>query len=389
MSWSAALPEAALRTLRTAAGRRALQVALLVGGLLVAGLLWGERAHAENGVNGVGERPEGRAGEAVDGRVLVRVAGEMRGPESEGPSGAQVKVSLVLSSSSSRSHPPERPSHVERPEPPGPAAHRVVPDLPAVPDLPVPIGSPALPVPIGSPALPVPIGSPALPDAPALPALPRLPDSTALPDVPGLSDLPGPPDLPPPPGDPVVGLPGAPAPPAPPTSPVSPTPVTADPQPGGTSAPGSGPVVPADEAAPSRQAGSPTPADPRAHGVHAPYALHALHLRPAHPLGHADHLSRPSHLSHPGHPRHPGRPGHPGSSPHAGPAPAAGHWSGGRPDGVLGNRSMADSGSSRHGEAHAVTPSPWAPLALVPGVGARTSGAGTGCGHRDIPLFPG
>lgn len=360
-----------MRTLRTAAGRRALQVALLVGGLLVVGLLWGEQAHAENGVNGVGERPEGRAGEAVDGQVLVRVAGEMRGPESEGPSGARVKVSLVPSSSSSWPHPPVRPSHVERPEPPGPAPHRVVPDLPAVSDLPVPIGSPGLP------------------DAPALPALSRLPDPAALPDVPGLSDLPGPPDLPPPPGGPVVGLPGAPAPPAPPTSPVFPTPVTAGPEPGGVSAPGSGPVVPADEAAPSRQVGRPTPADPRAHGVHAPHTLHTLHLRPAHPLGHADHLGRPSHLSHPGDPGHPRHSGRPGSSPHAGPAPAAGHSSGGRPDGVLGNRSMADSGSSRHGEAHAVTPSPWAPLALVSGVGARTSGAGTGCGHRDIPLFPG
>ncbi|CAL9484983.1 hypothetical protein SUDANB1_03103 [Streptomyces sp. enrichment culture] len=370
-----------MRTLRTAAGRRALQVALLVGGLLVIGLLWGERAHAENGVNGVGERTEGRAGEAVGGHVLVRAAGEMRGPESEGPSGARVKVSLVPSSSSSRSHPPERPSHVERPEPPGSAPHRVVPDLPAVSDLPVPIGLPGLP------------------DAPALPALPRLPGPPALPDVPGLSDLPGPPE-PPPPGDPVVGLPGAPAPPAPPTSPVFPTPafptpVTAGPEPGGVSAPGSVPLVPADEAAPSRQVGRPTPADPRAHGVHAPYALHAVHLRPAHPLGHPDHLGRPSHLNHPGHPGHPGHPrhlgppGHPGSSPHAGPAPAAGHSSGSRPDGVLGNRSMADSGSSRHGEAHAVTPSPWAQLALVSGVGARTSGAGTGCGHRDIPLFPG
>ncbi|MFI9750789.1 hypothetical protein ACIHDP_12140, partial [Streptomyces collinus] len=196
MSWSAALPEAALRTLRTAAGRRALQVALLVGGLMVAGLLWGERAHAENGVHGVGERPEGRAGEAVDGRVLVRVAGEMRGPESEGPSGAQVKVSLVPSSSSSRSHPPERPSHVQRPEPPGPAAHRVVPDLPAVSDPSVPIGSPALPVPIGSPGLPDAPALPALPDAPVLPALPDAPVLPALPDAPVLPALPDAPVLP-------------------------------------------------------------------------------------------------------------------------------------------------------------------------------------------------
>ncbi|MER5225169.1 hypothetical protein [Streptomyces flaveus] len=46
---SAALPGAALRMTRTAAGRRALQVGLLVGGLFVLGLLCGERADAADG----------------------------------------------------------------------------------------------------------------------------------------------------------------------------------------------------------------------------------------------------------------------------------------------------------------------------------------------------
>lgn len=41
-----ALPGAALRESRTAAGRRALRVALLVGGLFALGVLWGEQAHA-------------------------------------------------------------------------------------------------------------------------------------------------------------------------------------------------------------------------------------------------------------------------------------------------------------------------------------------------------
>ncbi|MFF9027633.1 hypothetical protein [Streptomyces iakyrus] len=339
MSWSAALPGAALRTLRTAAGRRALQVALLLGGLLVIGLVWGEQAHAENGVNGVGVRPEGRAGEAG-------------GVGRQGPVDAQVEASLSPSSSW-----------------PGPVSHQAVRGLPAVSDHPGSNGSPGLP------------DAPALRDVPALPTLPGLPDSPAQPDLPGLSDLP---DLPPPPGDPDVELPGAPAPPAPP-APL--TPVTADPQPGGASVQDSG-TVPVDEAAPSRQAGKPdtpvsghephaTPAGPEPHGIHA------THLRPAHPLGHSDHVSRPDRLSHPG------RPGHPGSSPHAGRTPVAGHAPGGRPDGVLGNRSMADSGSSRHGETHAVTPSPWAPLAPGSGVGAGASKAGAGCGHRDIPLFPG
>ncbi|MCQ4198168.1 hypothetical protein M4J08_003487, partial [Streptomyces parvulus] len=49
MIWSAASPGAALRVTRTAAGRRALHVALLVGGLFVLGLLCGERAQAADG----------------------------------------------------------------------------------------------------------------------------------------------------------------------------------------------------------------------------------------------------------------------------------------------------------------------------------------------------
>ncbi|MFF4837680.1 hypothetical protein [Streptomyces sp. NPDC001315] len=49
MTWPAALPGAALRVLRTAAGRRALQVALLVGGLFALGFLCGEQAHAAEG----------------------------------------------------------------------------------------------------------------------------------------------------------------------------------------------------------------------------------------------------------------------------------------------------------------------------------------------------
>ncbi|WP_367321255.1 hypothetical protein [Streptomyces sp. HUAS ZL42] len=50
MTWPAALSCAALRVLRTAAGRRALQVVLLVGGLFALGFLCGEQAHAAEGV---------------------------------------------------------------------------------------------------------------------------------------------------------------------------------------------------------------------------------------------------------------------------------------------------------------------------------------------------
>ncbi|WP_406332387.1 hypothetical protein [Streptomyces sp. NBC_00203] len=50
MTLSAALPGAALRVMRTAAGRRALQVVVLVGGLFALGFLCGEQAHAADGV---------------------------------------------------------------------------------------------------------------------------------------------------------------------------------------------------------------------------------------------------------------------------------------------------------------------------------------------------
>ncbi|OIK04949.1 hypothetical protein [Streptomyces monashensis] len=49
MTFSAALLGTTVRVLRTAAGRRALQLALLVGGLFVLGFLFGEQAHAADG----------------------------------------------------------------------------------------------------------------------------------------------------------------------------------------------------------------------------------------------------------------------------------------------------------------------------------------------------
>ncbi|MFD7873183.1 hypothetical protein ACFV5G_03485 [Streptomyces sp. NPDC059766] len=49
MIWPAVLSGAALRVVRTAAGRRALQGVLLAGGLFALGFLCGERAHAAQG----------------------------------------------------------------------------------------------------------------------------------------------------------------------------------------------------------------------------------------------------------------------------------------------------------------------------------------------------
>jgi hypothetical protein len=59
------------------------------------------------------------------------------------------------------------------------------------------------------------------------------------------------------------------------------------------------------------------------------------------------------------------------------------------PGGTLVGKSAVDNGSSRHGDAHAVTLDNGAPLRLVPGAAASVDVAGTRDRHRDIPVFPG
>ncbi|MFH9986290.1 hypothetical protein [Streptomyces luteogriseus] len=143
----------------------------------------------------------------------------------------------------------------------------------------------------------------------------------------------------------------------------------------------------ADAAGPRRQAGTTDTAahdkDPRADDPHAapagPMVAPGIHTH------HVRHTYATGHPSHPSHSAHPVRPG---PSTHAGPT-ASDLPPGGRPGGALGNRSLADSGSSRHGDAHAVTPGLRAPLALEAGLVTRTDRAATRGGHRGIPLFPG
>ncbi|MEU7379168.1 hypothetical protein AB0A91_03960 [Streptomyces sp. NPDC042207] len=65
------------------------------------------------------------------------------------------------------------------------------------------------------------------------------------------------------------------------------------------------------------------------------------------------------------------------------------HGPAGGADGVLGDHAAAGSGSSRHGDAHAVTLPERAPLRLVPGAAARTAEAGTRDRYQAVPVFPG
>ncbi|MGI5428104.1 hypothetical protein [Streptomyces sp. CA-179760] len=403
MTSSAALSGAVVRVLRAAAGRRALQVALLVGGVLVLGLLCGERAYAADGVRVSadstagravsgqrGEPPVSGAGSAqlerAVGERAVRVSDDAREsvggelmkapaklpapPKAPSPAGRPDRSSLPdlsgaldLSGVPDMSGAPDLPDLPDRstlPDPPKAPALTVTPKPPSVPGLPT---LPGLPDP---PAMPV---TPKAPSVPGLPTLPGLPDPPAMPDLPGLPDLSGLPGPPAPPdGD--VALPGAPASPGLPGYPAFPShpvpvpapapapgpgPVTADPQPAGTPAsPGASPATTGD-------------ASPEAHGDHyrAPYTHRAAH-------DHAHHVRRAAH-----------------TGPSVSGAVPVGHVPGGRPDGTLCNRYTADNGTPRHGDAHAVTPDGRAPLSLVRGVAARACAAATRDGHRDIPVFPG
>ncbi|MGN9759341.1 hypothetical protein [Streptomyces sp. SD31] len=201
-----------------------------------------------------------------------------------------------------------------------------------------------------------PLGSlpdlPDLPDLPALPALPTAPESPAWPSSPGL-EFPGLPGLP---GTELPGthLPGTnlPALPAAPGQ-TLPAPVTGTPQ-SGSPAPGSGEGRDGEGRRTGKEAAS-VVFGPRfvaeVTASHAPVADGA----------HRDATSgyapaRPAPVDHPG--------------------------------GVLGNRSAGDSGTSRHGDAHAVSLSQRAPLRLVPGAAARVDADEIQDRHRDIPVSP-
>ncbi|MDX2675643.1 hypothetical protein [Streptomyces soliscabiei] len=143
MTWPPALSVAALRVLRTAVGRRVLQLALLVAGLFALGFLCGEQAQAAEGV------PTPIA-------VTTRV---------ESPTSAAVPAPTSAAA---------------------PAA-AVVPDK-----LVRPVGEVVAAASEESGRTP----APAVSSSPRLPSLPVVSDLSDLHDLPGLSELPGIPALP-------------------------------------------------------------------------------------------------------------------------------------------------------------------------------------------------
>ncbi|MFH0174434.1 hypothetical protein [Streptomyces cacaoi] len=331
MTWPTALPGAALRVLRVlrgAAGRRVVQLALLVGGLFALGFLCGEQAHAAEGLSApalsapalsapalsapaaVTDQVEGLTSVPAVGDVVVAAVGEQRERLS-----AQV--------------PPHASSS---PRPP------IVPALPELPAL------------------------PALPALPELAALPEFPDVTGLPDLPSLPALPALPDLP--------ALPGLPALPAVPVR-TLPVPVVEVPVQGSVAIPSPDGLGLGDR----KTVDAVTAADMTEAADAASYGPVSTGVGGSVDVGHRVAAARTGQA--------------PVDVPAQAPGPVRRGPAGDR-DGVLGGgASVLDGAASRHGDTHAVTPCHRVPLRLVPGSAARSEAAGTRDRHRDIPVFPG
>ncbi|WP_328640471.1 hypothetical protein [Streptomyces canus] len=337
MPWSAAFPGTAVRVLRAAVGRRALQVGLLVGGLFVLGFLCGEQAHA---ADGIGALPGKAAAQ------LVKPSAEPMARHTATPEDTAAPTATPALTDTAKGSSPQ-------PIAPDPAP---VPDAPAPDALTHPVGDKVLrPVtedvvgavadgvvrPVGDLVETVTTGltetvvtpaEPTLPGWPTLPSFPESPSWPTLPTVPGVPTVPG---LP---GIPVRTLP-------------APAPVTSAPQP----QPGDHAVTkPADD---EGSAGDGAVYGPRVagHGTVAEDAAHSSAHRTIPSTAHAPAHQVPSDNQ----------------------------------SGALGGKSAVDNGSSRHGDAHAVTLDNRAPLRLVPGAAASVDAAGTRDRHRDIPVFPG
>ncbi|MDT0461796.1 hypothetical protein [Streptomyces gibsoniae] len=385
----AALPfaGAALRVMRAAAGRRALHLAVLVGGLFALGLLCEGQAHAADGTLAAATSPTASTATRAPAHAETRRPVQQTVLPIEGAVSSM--VGRAVRQGSPLAHPSTSATHVTpntgctsatRPTPNTgrtPVARRMPSTGPTSTARPASSTGPAptlrpAPTALGALADPVthvthvtrvtsvtrvvstmvrPVEdtlvrtvSEGLADAPSprlslptvssLPSLPVLPSAPSLPSVPGLPALP---ELP--------GLPGE--------TGLSGVPVASTPS-GHTV---SGPSV-ADRAsgeAEHHRAGERREAGPQAvevDGAAGRYAHRALRLpRTAH---------APLHQS-------------PGDA----------------PSGVSGTQPVGDDGAPRHSDGHAVALILRAPLRLLPGSTAVVTADGTRDRHRDIPEFPG
>ncbi|MFF0080956.1 hypothetical protein ACFYR1_14820 [Streptomyces canus] len=322
MTWSAAFPGAAVRVLRAAVGRRALQVGLLVGGLFVLGFLCGEQAHAADGIGALPGKAVGQLVKPPAEPMTKDTVTPTSTDTAKGGSPQPVAPKPGGSLTDALTHQTED-DKVLRP---------VTEDVVGVVTDGVvrPVGDLVETVTTG---LTETVGIPAASTPPRWPALPSFPESPSWPTLPTVPGLPTAPGLP--------GIPGS----------TLPAPVTSAPQP-----------QPGDHAAAKltddkASAGGDAVYGPRfaGHGTVTEAAAHPSAHRTTASTAHA--------------------PAHQAPSDHQG--------------GALGGKSAVDNGSSRHGDAHAVTLENRAPLRLVPGAAASVDAAGTRDRHRDIPVFPG
>ncbi|MFB7083864.1 hypothetical protein [Streptomyces sp. NPDC056296] len=340
MIWSAVLPGAALRMLRTVAGRRALHVALLVGGLFVLGILCGERAQAAEGVPSVRdaigqvvdvpadvptERPREGREPTVPQDSRTGQTGQESGAAAQDSRAAQ-RSGAVLSELRPVAEDVVRSVEARVVRPVGDAVETVADGLGAVAQTEVPPleALPPLPSP---PSLNTPsLTSPTRPSLPSSPSLPFLPDPAGMADVPGRL-----------------------------------MPVGTDPRPGPSTT-----VPDTSDAADTSVAFDARPSDGAGVAAHVAYGPETVGGgSPA--AAHVDtHRAVPAPTEH--------------APAHRAPT--------GDPDGTLGTGAGADHGTPRHGDAHAVTPHHRIPFRLVPGAFAHADAAETRDRYRDIPVSP-
>ncbi|MFE0962166.1 hypothetical protein [Streptomyces fungicidicus] len=178
MTWPAALPGAALRAMRTAAGWRAVRLALLVGAVFALGVLCGERAQAADGgpVGGTSSALASPVPSVTGASPLGAVTAPR--PDVAGP--LRPSTGTVVRSVREGVVRPVGELVDAVTAPLGEAAPGQLPGTPDLPDLP------------GLPDLPVPEESGPLPEVPVLPDVPErtLPDPDTSAPRPGAPKAP-------------------------------------------------------------------------------------------------------------------------------------------------------------------------------------------------------
>jgi hypothetical protein len=380
-----------VRVLRTAVGRRALQVALLVGGLFVLGFLSGEQAHAAERTRPVSS--EGVQAGPLDGvrsltgdvidtvGALTRVSAGPTAPaapaaHSGTPANGPKPVHVPGTSDKPHPEPGAKPGTAPRPAPHLPAhsdpiaksparshpltkppAHPPTTGLgtgagagagdqvfgPSTGGLAQAVGEGVL-RPVGGLVETVTTGLgrvaaqiPPLSSLPELSLLSNLPDLPALPELPASGAVPMLPDLP-----------GA----------------------SGHTLPAPAPAAQAPQSDAAGHAAEAAVDDRRSGGGAGGTAYGP---------GSASHVTRADATPAQRHAHRVAGAGH---------APVQ-QAPDGDPTGELLSHAAVDNGTSRHSDAHAVTLSHRAPAWLLPGAAARAVAVDTRDRHRDIPVFPG